>query len=159
MKPWRKRRKILCPLTFSLQPIIRNITFQERWHIWRPLYIENSVWVYSNSMLRGRQACHPCSFWKHYTRGDSMKKIVDFRNFSDKKFLTRIFKFCLAYLKEGLLGCTSRYFGWSRTNARSLIYRLKFGTSGPKISEWSEKMGRREPPGGDYARWVRGDLR
>ena len=32
-------------------------SYQICWHLWRPLLIENSVWVYSNSMLRGRQWC------------------------------------------------------------------------------------------------------
>ena len=32
-------------------------TIKEPWHLWRPLNIENSVFVYSNSMWRWRQRC------------------------------------------------------------------------------------------------------
>ena len=31
--------------------------------------------------------------------------------------------------------------------------------SEPKIFEWLERMGRREPTVGDYVRWVQGDLK
>ena len=36
------------------------------WHLWRPLYIENSVWAYSNSMLRGRQRCQQYLGLRYY---------------------------------------------------------------------------------------------
>ena len=29
----------------------------ESWHLWHPLHIENSVWLYKNSMWRGRKRC------------------------------------------------------------------------------------------------------
>ena len=28
---------------------------EKRWHIWRPLYMENPVWVWANSMWKGRK--------------------------------------------------------------------------------------------------------
>ena len=45
-------------VTFTLK--IYGIDFgkTQRWHIWRPLYTGNSVWVISNSMLRVRQIFH-----------------------------------------------------------------------------------------------------
>ena len=48
---------------------VSNIRHQYRCsrlcHIWRPLYIEISEWVYSNSMLRRRLICYRCSI-NHY---------------------------------------------------------------------------------------------
>ena len=83
-----------------------------------------------------------------------MKKSDNFGKFSDKKFRIGILLVCLSYLKEGLPGYTTWQFESLRTYARSSICRLKVGPSGPKIFEWSGKMGRRGPPGGDYIRWV-----
>ena len=88
-----------------------------------------------------------------------MKKIENFGKFSNKKFQTGIFLVCLSYLKEGLPDGTERYFASLRTNARSSIFRLKVGPSGPKIFDWFGKMGRRGPPGGDYVKCVQEGLK
>ena len=87
-----------------------------------------------------------------------MKKIENFGKFSNKKFRAGLFLVFISYLKEGLPDYTTRYFGLLQTNGRSSSFRLKVGLSGPKIFVWSGKMGRREPPGGNYVRWVQEGL-
>ena len=49
----RKQLKI----GFFGTPYIYRESIKEPWHLWRPLHIENSVFVYSNSMWRWRQRC------------------------------------------------------------------------------------------------------
>ena len=62
-----------------------------------------------------------------------MKKIRNIGKFSIKKILNVIVLVFLSHFKVSVLGYISPYFGRTQTDPWSLVLRLKFGTSGPKI--------------------------